>query len=91
MNNHETLECNVCNKYITKEDHPNHKLMHENPKKPMKALGKGKVVKTKKKAKTTGYNVFVEEKLKEFADQHKYLSNAEKSKLLVADGSPCLK
>ena len=91
MNNHETLECNLCNKYIPKEDHPNHKLMHENHKKQMKALGKGKVVKTKTKAKTSGQNVFVKKKFNEIADQHKDLSNAEKLKLLVADGIPCLK
>ena len=82
MDNHETLKCNVCNKDISKEDHTNHKLMHENHEKQMRALGKGKVVKTKTKAKTTGYNVFVKEKFKEIAQEHKDLTNAEIMKIV---------
>ena len=59
ISDHETILCNVCNKDISKENFQNHKSMHENHKKQMKALEKGKVVKTKMKTKTTGYNVFV--------------------------------
>ena len=61
MKNHQTIECNVCNKDIPKEYHPIQKLMHENHKKQMKALGKGKVVKTK--AKATKLQCFCEGKV----------------------------
>ena len=77
MKDHETIKCIVCSKDISKEDYNNHRVMHENHQKQMKALDKGKVVKTKSKSKTTGYNVYVKEKFKDIAAQHKDLTNAE--------------
>jgi hypothetical protein len=56
--------------------------MHENHKKQLKALEKGKVKRTVTKTKTTGYNVFVKEKFNEIGEQHKDLTNAEIMKIV---------
>lgn len=82
LEDHETIKCNVCSKDISKEEHHSHRAMHENHQKQMKALEKGKVVKTKTKSKITGYNIFVKEKFKEIAEQHKDLTNTDIMKIV---------
>ena len=79
---HTTFRCSVCLKDVPTKDKVSHENMHDKHMKQVKAMEKGKVVKTKSKTKTTGYNVFVKEKFAEISEEQKHLSNAEVMKVI---------
>ena len=81
---HTTHKCDICHKEILDDEKASHENMHEKHKKQLKGLEKGKVTKSKKKTKTTGYNVFVKEKFAEISDEQPQLSNSEIMKIIGA-------